>query len=448
MKSECPSMEGGQQKFSLHEEDIMEKEQNDAELDKKIKALKKKNEALMQRHREIEEDRLHAEKDGMAVTSHRPKQDSLNITITKTPNEKRIVTKGRRSSDSTEQRLTLRMGNEMQLCVSVDSKVEGMRTIGKKIDQDVVYLTSKTKLSMEDVNNAFGTGPHMQIAISRQKISAIPKVERRIQKNKTKRKTEQNKEPGEKGEVSRSDYSLTTSAMEHNQYLQWKKQREQVDHERLARQKDSKGEWRRAWDKGKTDELFEGDMCYVETAPSAFVGRRGPWRRKMHSRENVIENKGKEKQPCNEKTFKMMTTSSRAKGKDRLTSRAQRWYGIEDGDLPDDGPIKKSLDDKVIVKHLEGKFKEDEFLSTEKLKVPVQNYSLGNKEKIVFANEKLLLESKQDVPFHGKKMEEMSSDVPSEGREMIEYLSMLSSDSESGENSANLHRKQRCSSSY
>ncbi|KAM4014663.1 coiled-coil domain-containing protein 9B isoform 2-T2 [Anomaloglossus baeobatrachus] len=436
-------MEDGQEKVLPCEGEVREKEQKDADLDKKIKALKKKNEALMQRHREIEEDRLRAEKDGMAVTSRRPKQDSLTITITKTPNEKRIVRRGRRSTNGGEQKFTLLMGREMKLSVSMDSKVEDIRNISKNIDQDVLFLTSKTsKLSMEEANDVFtfGRGPHMQIAISRQKESDMPKVERKNEKSRKKCKTEQNKEPCEKCEMSFSDYPWTMSAVEHNDYLQWKKERQQVDTERLARQKNSKGEWRRTWDKGKTDEMFVVDTCSVETVPSSLCGRRGDWGRKMQSRENVVEKKGDEKEICNERTPAMMNTmSSRAKGKDRLTGRAQRWYNMDHEDisyLPKNVPLLKSLHDEVTVKHSEGNFREDEFFSTKKLKVPVQNTLLGNEEKIVFANEKLLLESKQDVPFHGKRMEVSSDDLISEGRDMIEYLSVLGSDSEPGENAA------------
>ncbi|XP_073493693.1 coiled-coil domain-containing protein 9B [Phyllobates terribilis] len=434
-------MEDGQEKVLPCEGEVREKEHKDAELDKKIKALKKKNEALVQRHREIEEDRIRAEKDGMAVTSRKPKQDSLTITITKTPNEKRIVRKGRRSSDSAEQKFTLLMGNEMKLCVSMDSNVQDMRTISKKIDQDVLFLTRKTsKLSVGAADDVFtfGRGPHMQIAISRQKESAMPKVERKKEKSRKKCKMEQDKELGEKCE--------TMSAVEHSEYLQWKKERQEVDTERLARQKNSKGEWRRTWDKGKTDEMFSVDTSCANTVPSSLCGKKGDWGRKTQNRENVIENKvvsilpGDEKEICNEKTPTMMNTmSSRAKGKDRLTGRAQRWYSIEHEDisyLPKDVPLQKSLDDEVIIKHSERNFKEDGFLNTTKIKVPVQNPLLGNEEKIVFANEKLLLESKQDVPFHGKKMEVTSNDLISEGREMIEYLSVLGSDSDPGEKSA------------
>ncbi|KAG8560474.1 hypothetical protein GDO81_015000 [Engystomops pustulosus] len=445
VKTEYLPMEDGQQKDSQSNVEVKEKEQKDAELDKKINALKKKNEALMQRHREIEEDRLRAEKGGRAVTSRRPKQDGLTITITNTPHEKRIVRKARRSSDSSERRVTLCMGNDMQLCVSMESKEEDTRTVSKKIDQDVLFLT--TKLSMEDVNNVVSSvrGPRMQIGISRQKESDVPKVQRKREKSKNECKIEYNKEPGDTCEMGCSDLS----AAEHSDYMQWKKEREQVDTERLARQKNHKGEWRRTWDKGKSEDMFGGEVCNVDAVPIALSGRRErletDWGRKMHSRDTGIENKGAGKQICNEKTLRTMNTmSSNAKGRDRLTGRAQRWQILEHEDLSylsGNPPVQNSLDDKVTIKHSEGNFKEDEFNNQEKLKVPVQSNSLGYEEKIVFANEKILPERKQDVPIHGKKMDVRSDNVVSEGRETMEYLSVLGCDGEV----ANSQQEQRSS---
>ncbi|XP_069063671.1 coiled-coil domain-containing protein 9 isoform X1 [Pleurodeles waltl] len=51
--------------------DLKSKEEKDAELDKRIEALRKKNEALMKRYQEIEEDRKKAEQEGIAVTTPR-----------------------------------------------------------------------------------------------------------------------------------------------------------------------------------------------------------------------------------------------------------------------------------------------------------------------------------------------------------------------------------------
>ncbi|XP_016072229.1 PREDICTED: coiled-coil domain-containing protein 9 isoform X2 [Miniopterus natalensis] len=51
--------------------DLKSKEEKDAELDKRIEALRRKNEALIRRYQEIEEDRKKAELEGVAVTAPR-----------------------------------------------------------------------------------------------------------------------------------------------------------------------------------------------------------------------------------------------------------------------------------------------------------------------------------------------------------------------------------------
>ncbi|KFP30849.1 Uncharacterized protein C15orf52, partial [Colius striatus] len=117
------------------------KEQKDVELDKKILALRKKNEALIRRYQEIEEDKKRAEQEGMAVTSRRPKQDGLTITITKAHNDKRVVSEKWRNPSPTspgfgigseeeeeeeeaDHMFTFRMGKRMQLAVTMDNKAK------------------------------------------------------------------------------------------------------------------------------------------------------------------------------------------------------------------------------------------------------------------------------------------------------------------------------------
>ncbi|XP_062329508.1 coiled-coil domain-containing protein 9-like [Osmerus eperlanus] len=51
--------------------DLKTKEEKDAELDRRIEALRKKNEALVKRYQEIEEDKKKAEQEGIAVTTAR-----------------------------------------------------------------------------------------------------------------------------------------------------------------------------------------------------------------------------------------------------------------------------------------------------------------------------------------------------------------------------------------
>ncbi|KFR06511.1 Uncharacterized protein C15orf52, partial [Opisthocomus hoazin] len=211
------------------------KEQKDVELDKKILALRKKNEALIRRYQEIEEDKKRAEQEGMAVTSRRPKQDGLTITITKAHNDKRIVSEkwvspcptspgfGIGSEEEEEEEadhmFTFRMGKRMQLAVTMDNKA-------KKRNESFPGPGRVPDLSEEETDHlvAFRRGRRMQIAITMD--------------NKEK------KSPG--------DLSFPMTGRERSEYIRWKRERDQIDLERLARHKNAKGEWRRAWDVEKS----------------------------------------------------------------------------------------------------------------------------------------------------------------------------------------------------
>uniref|UniRef100_A0A2K6A7W6 Coiled-coil domain containing 9 n=1 Tax=Mandrillus leucophaeus TaxID=9568 RepID=A0A2K6A7W6_MANLE len=59
--------------------DLKSKEEKDAELDKRIEALRRKNEALIRRYQEIEEDRKKAELEGVAVTA--PRKGRSNVAV-------------------------------------------------------------------------------------------------------------------------------------------------------------------------------------------------------------------------------------------------------------------------------------------------------------------------------------------------------------------------------
>ncbi|NXC84793.1 CCD9B protein, partial [Cercotrichas coryphoeus] len=212
------------------------KEQKDVELDKKILALRKKNEALIRRYQEIEEDKKRAEQEGMAVTSRRPKQDGLTITITKAHNDKRVVSEkwgspcptspgfGIGSEEEEEEEeadhmFTFRMGKRMQLAVTMDNKA--------KVSLPQPVPSRARESSARNAPRAsLARAERMQIAI-----------------------TMDNKE---KVSTSPGDLSFPMTGRERSEYIRWKKERDQIDLERLARHKNAKGEWRRAWDVEKT----------------------------------------------------------------------------------------------------------------------------------------------------------------------------------------------------
>ncbi|NXG45213.1 CCD9B protein, partial [Psilopogon haemacephalus] len=220
------------------------KEQKDVELDKKILALRKKNEALIRRYQEIEEDKKRAEQEGMAVTSRRPKQDGLTITITKAHNDKRVVSEkwvspcpaspgfaiGSEEEEEEEEAdhmFTFRMGKRVQLAVTMDNKAK--RIVSEKRPEGFPGPGRVPDLAEEDTDHlvAFRRGRRMQIAITMDNKEKVTQ-----------------KSPGE--------LSLALSGRERSEYMRWKRERDQIDLERLARHKNAKGEWRRAWDVEKS----------------------------------------------------------------------------------------------------------------------------------------------------------------------------------------------------
>ncbi|NXB87440.1 CCD9B protein, partial [Vidua chalybeata] len=220
------------------------KEQKDVELDKKILALRKKNEALIRRYQEIEEDKKRAEQEGMAVTSRRPKQDGLTITITKAHNDKRVVSEkwgspcptspgfGIGSEEEEEEEadhmFTFRMGKRMQLAVTMDNKAKSKRIVSEKHAESFPGPGRMPDLSEEEMDHlvAFRRGRRMQIAITMDNKEKVSKYS--------------------------ANLSFPMTGRERSEYIRWKRERDQIDLERLARHKNAKGEWRRAWDVEKS----------------------------------------------------------------------------------------------------------------------------------------------------------------------------------------------------
>ncbi|XP_010002506.1 PREDICTED: C5a anaphylatoxin chemotactic receptor 1-like [Chaetura pelagica] len=55
------------------------------------------------------------------------------------------------------------------------------------------------------------------------------------------------------------DMTLSMTGRERAEYVRWKKEREQIDRERLARHRNPAGTWRREWDAQKSDTMFKED---------------------------------------------------------------------------------------------------------------------------------------------------------------------------------------------
>ncbi|XP_068109510.1 coiled-coil domain-containing protein 9B isoform X7 [Hyperolius riggenbachi] len=243
------SMEDGQEMVLFPDREVRKKEQKDAELDKKIKALKKKNEALVRRFQEIEADRKNAEREGKAVTSQKTKQENLTITIKKASRNKKAVRKNDQdrflvtsnmpdlTMEEVDRLFTFGRGRRFQIAIAVEQ--------GNENDQDLYLgMSNVPHLTMEEVDHlfTFGRGRRMQIATGIKHESSGQKCGKR-------EKTSPGEQPNK----------------EELEYLKWKKEREQIDRDRLARQRNSKGEWRRLWDMEKPNVIARlNDKAAVE----------------------------------------------------------------------------------------------------------------------------------------------------------------------------------------
>ncbi|KAL1257397.1 hypothetical protein QQF64_010641, partial [Cirrhinus molitorella] len=297
---------------------MMKKEHKDAELDKKIEALRKKNEALMKRYQEVEEDKKRAEQEGMSLHSRKGKPDDLTITINKSSNDQRVVTKrsgcgglrdGEQEKDPGSSAFSVGRGKRRQLLVTTPGNIKGKRVFGERKDRNRPVSPARLKSCAEEDLESNNTRDKKQRAQS------------------TKRVMED--DAGKPDQWSQcedpyvfpvaeaiADLNLVTSKEEQLEYLRWKKEREEIDRERVARHKNAKGQWRRAWDMEKTDLMFSEKEHGGTSNRGGRNARRGNQRsEESRGRQQASDRKGK----C------VSVVGSKAKGKDRLTGRARRW---------------------------------------------------------------------------------------------------------------------------
>nr|XP_020470218.1 uncharacterized protein C15orf52 homolog isoform X3 [Monopterus albus] len=296
--------------------------ERDLELDKKIEALRRKNEALMKRYKEVEEDKKRAEEEGMALQSRKGKADDLTITINKSTSESRVVvTKpfssgppaGKGQQDAGPDKGVegplqgTGRGHRKQLMVTMAGK-KGKRMVSEKPEKKPGPAVVKSPT--DD-----GQAKRVQSAGRVKQQLHMTKKETTVQESETSQAT--------------TDLNIPTSKEEQEEYLRWKKEREQIDRERVARHKNAKGQWRRAWDMDKTENMFSD-----KSLPDRDWGtssRGGKNTRKGQSRAGA-DSRGHEKQGKDKGAKNVLVMSSKAKGKDRLTGRARRWQVNEEGE--------------------------------------------------------------------------------------------------------------------
>ncbi|XP_053291348.1 coiled-coil domain-containing protein 9B [Pleuronectes platessa] len=295
----------------------------DVELDKKIEALRRKNETLMKRYKEVEEDKKRAEDDGMALQSCKGKAEDLTITINKSTNDSRVVVtkpfsggsaagKGQqeagpdRGGEGPSQ--SAAQGHRKQLTVTMAGKT-GKRVVSERPEKrpDAAHVKSPTEDGPPRGVESAGRGkqpPHTN-----------------------KRSPSAAQEPY--SPLAITDLDIPTQKEEQEEYLRWRKEREQIDKERVARHKNAKGQWRRAWDVDKTENMFSDKSLPERDWGTCSRGGRSAQR--GQPRANV-DPRGREKRGKDKVAKKVPVMSSKAKGKDRLTGRARRWLAGEEGE--------------------------------------------------------------------------------------------------------------------
>ncbi|KAM9801707.1 coiled-coil domain-containing protein 9 [Neosynchiropus ocellatus] len=371
--------------------DLKTKEEKDAELDRRIEALRKKNEALVKRYQEIEEDKKKAEQEGIAVTTtrkarphepedrRRPEKENFTVTVdlSKPTAEKRVLNdrkpRGRKTSEDSDghspprrtgsgrvgqggqrggtrperREWEPRTPRDGEPKAPRDGEPKPQRHADSRPPRDAERRPhrdgdpaesgsqgrrggrrgrgggaagppgggdrknkeweEKRRQNIEKMNEEMeriaeyergqlsdGDKPLRNFLDDPRRSGPVPDSDRKegsrrhvrnwggldFDNVKTGAELERewtSRRPGQKGSV---DMTMSMTGRERAEYLRWKKEREQIDEERLARHRNATGQWRREWDMQKTDTMFKEDPSVTsEGMTSEGGGRRDDGRR-------------------------------------------------------------------------------------------------------------------------------------------------------------------------
>ncbi|XP_057170497.1 coiled-coil domain-containing protein 9 isoform X7 [Ursus arctos] len=297
--------------------DLKSKEEKDAELDKRIEALRRKNEALIRRYQEIEEDRKKAELEGVAVTAPRKGRlvEKENVAVEAEKNlgpSRRSPGTPRPPGASKGGRTPPQQGGRAGMGWAArsweDSSGEqprggaggrGRRGRGRgsphlsgagdasaadrkskeweerrrqnieKMNEEMEKIAEYERNQREGVLEPNPVRNFLDDPRRRSGPLEEPERDRREGSRRHGRNwggpdfervrcgLEQERQGRRAGLGGTGDMTLSMTGRERSEYLRWKQEREKIDQERLQRHRKPTGQWRREWDAEKTEGMFK-----------------------------------------------------------------------------------------------------------------------------------------------------------------------------------------------
>ncbi|XP_052567961.1 coiled-coil domain-containing protein 9 isoform X7 [Peromyscus californicus insignis] len=296
--------------------DLKSKEEKDAELDKRIEALRRKNEALIRRYQEIEEDRKKAELEGVAVTAPRKSRsmEKENMAVEekslgpsrRTPGTPRPPGTSRGGRTHPQQGSRAGVGRASRgwedgageqlrggtggrgrrgrgrgsphLLGAGDNSAsdrkskeweERRRQNIEKMNEEMEKIAEYERNQREGVLEPNPVRNFLDDPRRRGGPLEEPERDRREGSRRHGRNwggsdfervrsgLEHERQGRRAGPGSGGDMTMSMTGRERSEYLRWKQEREKIDQERLQRHRKPTGQWRREWDAEKTDGMFK-----------------------------------------------------------------------------------------------------------------------------------------------------------------------------------------------
>lgn len=228
-----------------------EKAKKEELVEARIKMMRKKNEELMKRQQEIEEDRRNANKYSEMVVI---KKHASGV-IKESPGTGRGRGRGLLLEEMRKETLKAKQWEaKRRENILKEEQERNQRSSSKTSSSPSRFLADDSRVDMSKMS---GRNEHSWGGANFNKAV-----------NRMHREKESFRSGGSKGDIE-----MTMSGRERRQYCQWKEERTKIDEERKARQKKA-GNWSRAWDQRKIWDSRKKMWVYEDDAGNHNEGTR------------------------------------------------------------------------------------------------------------------------------------------------------------------------------